>query len=810
MRQYIDTLQDVQGNALVGATVLVQNYIGGANASIFSDNGLTPIVTSTVTTGADGQFNFFAADGDYNLVMSKNATIFKTQSPVSLFDGAAQVTAADSGAVNAYAISGSQLEKALRVGLRAFINIANTNTGASTFQYNTLAVKNIVYPGALSLAAGALQSGGIYALEYDGTNWQLLTEGAAASGSYYAKSSAESSAGVTPINFIYPVLTVDRYATNATPGTTDMTAAIKAAWNVAKQQGGGTISFIRGAVYALSSLDAATPSVNLANQNSNGSISTVAYQVQVYCQLGSNIRFDFAGAQIKSTITGGGVAFLFDGCTNIEMLSPNISGTQVQGGGVVTLGTITPGSGYVNGTYTNVLMTGGTGHGCCCTVVVSGGAVTSVTPTYPGGSTSSSLANGYQIGDSLSTSNSNLGGSGTGFAVAVASVLGAGNIVSTASVIPVCVTSLSGQSSGFTTFDLVATKCYMAFAVIDGTNGLISNQISLLGRTVVNGGSEYGIALQNGGDAAFIENLYTYQVNRPYFLYGVQGCTIARVDAEQTNYGFGSVIKAYSRNTCDIIIDGLYRNNPGNPTSRISIQVQCDPAVVAPPPTVKNLFITHDEQNQDGQGVGIEFDYFAGSGGTVQTATSANQLFDQIVLRGICLGYLFSTVQLTAAAAQCQINYDNLEAAWAVIYASGEDVRTGLGFIASRQFFTLTSLTFGGTTVAGTTANTQCTIADGLCKISGNITLTAKNGTGQAAIVLPFKSRLDAVLPPGIGVVIGVSGMVGLTAAPILGELAANSNVMSLVQQAATGTANVADTNFSTTSVIYFDVTYPI
>jgi hypothetical protein len=88
MRQYVDTLQDVQGNALVGAQVLVQNYVGGANATIYSDNaGTMPILTSTVTTGADGQFNFFCQGGYYNLVMSKNATVFKTQSPVSIFDG---------------------------------------------------------------------------------------------------------------------------------------------------------------------------------------------------------------------------------------------------------------------------------------------------------------------------------------------------------------------------------------------------------------------------------------------------------------------------------------------------------------------------------------------------------------------------------------------------------------------------------------------------------------------------------------------------------------------------------------------------
>jgi hypothetical protein len=237
MRQYIDTLQDVQGNALVGATVLVQNYIGGANASIFSDNGLTPILTSTVATGADGQFSFFAADGNYTLVMSKNATIFKTQSPVVLFDGAAQLSFTDTGAANAYAVSNSDLEKALRSGLRASFVAANTNTGASTFAYNGLAAKSIVLPGGAALTGGLITVGGIYGIEYDGTNWELKNFSFSASTiglALYPQSAAEAAASVTPVNYFYPPGVVDRYATNTSAGTTDMTSAftIAASCNV--------------------------------------------------------------------------------------------------------------------------------------------------------------------------------------------------------------------------------------------------------------------------------------------------------------------------------------------------------------------------------------------------------------------------------------------------------------------------------------------------------------------------------------------------------------------------------------------------
>jgi hypothetical protein len=78
---------------------------------------------------------------------------------------------------------------------------------------------------------------------------------------------------------------------------------------------------------------------------------------------------------------------------------------------------LTGGTGYVNGTYYNVPLTGGTGTGARATIVVAGGIVTSVVFTYGG--------TGYTASDSLTTANTNLGGTGSGFAQ-VAATVGAG------------------------------------------------------------------------------------------------------------------------------------------------------------------------------------------------------------------------------------------------------------------------------------------------------------------------------------------------------------------------------------------------
>lgn len=84
-------------------------------------------------------------------------------------------------------------------------------------------------------------------------------------------------------------------------------------------------------------------------------------------------------------------------------------------GGITSLGAITPGSGYADGSYSNVPLTGGDGSGATANVEISGGEVTSVTLVNGG--------TGYSEGDSLSASVEDLGNAGgSGFAVAVSSV----------------------------------------------------------------------------------------------------------------------------------------------------------------------------------------------------------------------------------------------------------------------------------------------------------------------------------------------------------------------------------------------------
>ena len=84
--------------------------------------------------------------------------------------------------------------------------------------------------------------------------------------------------------------------------------------------------------------------------------------------------------------------------------------------GIVTvLGTITGGTLYTNGTYTNVPLTGGSGAGAVATITIAGGIVTGVTLTNGG--------NFYIVGDTLSFNATNIGvGSGSGFSIPVTQI----------------------------------------------------------------------------------------------------------------------------------------------------------------------------------------------------------------------------------------------------------------------------------------------------------------------------------------------------------------------------------------------------
>lgn len=93
----------------------------------------------------------------------------------------------------------------------------------------------------------------------------------------------------------------------------------------------------------------------------------------------------------------------------------------VQDGTILSFGSAVAGSGYTDGTYTGVALTGGVGSGATADILVSGGGVAPGSILVDGGE-------GYATTDQLSAADSDLGGGGgAGFTIEVDSIFNAGS-----------------------------------------------------------------------------------------------------------------------------------------------------------------------------------------------------------------------------------------------------------------------------------------------------------------------------------------------------------------------------------------------
>lgn len=114
--------------------------------------------------------------------------------------------AVDSGALNAYVGVYSPVVGAHAAGMPLRLKIANTNTGASTFNPGPGA-KTIVGRDGSAMAGGELIAGNIVTLVYDGTNYQLDT-------GVQQATNAEVLAGTNTTKFLTPAAFQNYWNTN--------------------------------------------------------------------------------------------------------------------------------------------------------------------------------------------------------------------------------------------------------------------------------------------------------------------------------------------------------------------------------------------------------------------------------------------------------------------------------------------------------------------------------------------------------------------------------------------------------------------
>lgn len=239
MLQFFDTLTDDSGNSLLGATLTVTNYPSGTLATIYSTNGTaSPIANSSVAADITGQVSFFAPDGAYTMTYAYKSTIYKVRTNVALLDPNGFIAQTDTGgAANTYVVTSGALPANLYVGLKAEVLATHTNTAASTLNFNTTGAQPVRQPGGAALAAGMIQANGLFRVEWDGTQWQLV---GAQSQPFYAQTTQEIAAGVVPTSTAFLMGDPQRYG-GVGNGIADDTTAFQTACTVMGLAGGPVI-----------------------------------------------------------------------------------------------------------------------------------------------------------------------------------------------------------------------------------------------------------------------------------------------------------------------------------------------------------------------------------------------------------------------------------------------------------------------------------------------------------------------------------------------------------------------------------------
>lgn len=84
-QQYRDTVQDRNGNVLVGTSITVSRAGNSVPTTIYTDPACTTISANPITSGTTGEFIFYAPDGQYDIVFSKSGYTFLPLTNLSIY-----------------------------------------------------------------------------------------------------------------------------------------------------------------------------------------------------------------------------------------------------------------------------------------------------------------------------------------------------------------------------------------------------------------------------------------------------------------------------------------------------------------------------------------------------------------------------------------------------------------------------------------------------------------------------------------------------------------------------------------------------
>jgi hypothetical protein len=169
-------LRDNNGEPLAGGKVYTYEAGTTNDKDTYTDQGATtPAANPIILDGngraqiyADGNYKFRIDDSDDNTIQTLDNLIFGASDVEPVWAGTA------TGSSNAYAGSSSPGESAYFSGMIIQFIANHTNTGAATFNLDSLGAKTIKDAAGNALGAGAIENGGLYVLIYDGTDLILI------------------------------------------------------------------------------------------------------------------------------------------------------------------------------------------------------------------------------------------------------------------------------------------------------------------------------------------------------------------------------------------------------------------------------------------------------------------------------------------------------------------------------------------------------------------------------------------------------------------------------------------------------------
>jgi len=429
-------------------------------------------------------------------------------------------------------------------------NIGGTGSG---FSVQVLSVSgNVHYVGVPAapnnqttiVASQGGGPGGSVSLPPDVPNVMVVTPPAITFPTIGTKSftSADFAPGATSNNTAYPVyLTSSNPAVatvnNVITGTIIGGSGYASATYLSVPLVGGTGTGATATTITVTSGAVASLTVNAPTAYAIGDILTAAPGT-----IGNGTNFQFIVTGISSSV------LRFN--RNVPAAPNNTSViTATQGGGVNgvpsgyvnSIAYLVRGTGYTNGTYFSVPLTGGTGTGALATVIVSGGIISGVNVTNGG--------SGYTIGDVLSCAATSVGGTGSGFTATITNT----------TAIAADVSQVLTLTAPAITFPPLGTKVFTSTDLNPGATGayLSSNSIATVTLTAGTGytnGVYYAVPLTGGTGTGATANITvlggvvtSVQITNAGASYGVgNALTTANTNLGGTGSGFGLVVSAVS------------------------------------------------------------------------------------------------------------------------------------------------------------------------------------------------------------------------------------------------------------------------